>query len=109
MDTERRDTVRVRVNEEFAEIAADLPEYVEDLSPGGVFLRCEERVPLGTEVDLHFTVLTEGLETVVGRGVVVHHGTPERPGLGIRFLSLTDESRRLVDRLVATAEGVRGE
>lgn len=104
MTSERRGAVRVEVNDEFASIDVHLSEYVANLSRGGVFLRCEETLPIGTEVELRFTVLGDDFETVEGRGVVVHHGFGGQKGLGIRFVRLTEASQALVDRLAGPEE-----
>lgn len=101
MSDERRNQVRVSVNEEFSSIDGFLSEYVSNLSRGGIFLRCEEVLPLGTEVDLHFTILVEDMETIQGRGEVVHHGHGGPPGLGIRFLELSPSSQAIIEDLYA--------
>jgi len=95
---ERRRSIRVNVNEEFAAIDGFLSEYVANLSRGGVFLRCTEQLPVGTEVQLNFTLLLDDLSTIAGRGEVVHHGHGT-PGLGIRFIELTAASQAVVDEL----------
>jgi Tfp pilus assembly protein PilZ len=98
MTQERRTSERVVINEEFRAVSGHLAEYVSDLSRGGIFLHCTEVLPIGTEVELCFTILTDDLERIEGRGEVVRHGI-ETPGLGIRFLNLTAASQALVERL----------
>jgi molecular chaperone DnaK len=88
MSDDRRQSIRVNVNE----------EYVCNLSRGGLFLRCSEQLPIGTEVQLNFTLLLEDLASIRGRGAVVHHGHGS-PGLGIRFVELVPESQAIIDRL----------
>lgn len=102
-DGDRRDNIRVSVNEEFAAIDGLLTEYVANISRGGIFLRCEEVLPVGTEVTLRFTVLADDLETIEGRGEVMHHGT-DTPGLGISFLELTEDSQRVVETVCRRME-----
>ncbi len=94
---ERRGGMRVLVNEEFASIDVEMTEYVSNISRGGIFLRCNAKLPVGTEVDLRFTVLIDNMETIEGRGQVVHHGHGELEGLGIRFLELTQPSRAIIE------------
>lgn len=98
MSDDRRQSIRVNVNEEFAQIDGFLSEYVSNLSRGGLFLRCSEQLPIGTEVQLNFTLLLEDLASIRGRGAVVHHGHGS-PGLGIRFVELVPESQAIIDRL----------
>ncbi len=101
-DSDRRTGVRVVVNEEFAQIDILMTEYVSNISRGGIFLRCDQLLPMGTEVDLRFTVLIEGMETIEGRGEVVHHGQgSDLAGLGIRFVELTPTSQAIIDDLYA--------
>ena len=99
MSDDRRSDIRLQVNNEFALVDGLLSEYVANLSRGGVFLRCTETLPLGTEVNLRFSILLDDIETIQGKGVVVHQSQGGVAGLGIRFAELTAESRALVDRL----------
>lgn len=103
MSNDRRSALRVQVNGEFAFIDGLLSEYVANLSRGGVFLRCSESLPLGTIVDLNFSVLLDDIATIRGRGVVVHQGQGGVAGLGIRFLELTPESLALIDRCLTVS------
>ena len=98
-DDDRRHALRVQVNGELALVDGLLSEYVSNLSRGGVFLRCSETLPLGTEVALRFSILLDDIETIEGKGVVVHQGFAGVAGLGIRFLELTPASRALIDSL----------
>ncbi len=104
MSDDKRQTIRVEVNDEFASIDVHLSEYVSNVSEGGIFLRCDETLPLGTEVDLRFTILNEDFETIEGKGKVVHHGHGGPNGLGIAFTWLSDASREAIERLMANTE-----
>lgn len=90
---------RHTVNVEFAEVDGHLTEYVANISKGGIFLRCEAVLPVGTRVKLKFTVLLENIESIEGVGEVVHHKADGIPGLGIRFIQLTERSRLLVEQI----------
>lgn len=58
--------------------------HVSDLSEHGLFLHTEERVPIGTSVEVKFTVLLDDPVTIEGLGTVVRHqSNPE--GLGVEF------------------------
>ncbi len=98
-EDDRRKAVRIQVNDEFAVVDGLLTEYVANLSRGGLFLRCDQSLPEGTEVELNFSVLLDDVERIKGRGVVVHMGHGGASGLGIRFTSLTPESQALLRRV----------
>jgi uncharacterized protein (TIGR02266 family) len=96
---ERRLEERHEVNVEFAELDGQMTEYVANLSRGGIFLRCDVALPIGTRVKLKFTVLVDDLETIEGVGEVVHHKSDGVSGLGIRFIKLSEQSRDLVFKI----------
>lgn len=109
-DPTRREHARTAINHEFASLDEFISEYVRDISATGVFIRAHDPLPVGTRVDLRFTVIVDDMETVEGVGVVVRvvePGSGATPGMGVRFEALTPASRAVVDRLVARA-GERG-
>jgi uncharacterized protein (TIGR02266 family) len=90
---------RVRINEEFAPVEAFIHEYVADLSTSGVFVRTRAPLPVGTRVNLRFSVILEELHVVEATGEVVR--TSARPrGMGVAFRELSPEAARLVGRAV---------
>ncbi|MBI5495551.1 MAG: TIGR02266 family protein [Deltaproteobacteria bacterium] len=98
----RREHARVPVNHEFRSLDEFIREYVADISRGGVFVRTAEPLPVGTRVDLRFTVIADELETVEGLGTVVRAVAPggaEAAGMGIAFDDLTPQSQAVVNRL----------
>ena len=101
METEndRRQHERVGVNDEFATIEGYMAEFVEDVSRGGVFLRCDDPLPIGTKVELRFSILAEDVDCIEGVGEVVNHRNGDKNGMGIQFLTLSKKSRQLLDRL----------
>ena len=57
-------------------------------------------LPIGTQVDLRFTVLADEIETIEGTGEVVRvvvEGV--RPGMGVAFAHLTPQSWQVLHRL----------
>lgn len=86
---ERRRAERVDVNFEFRG-GAHPPTHVANLSEYGVFVFTERLVPLGTEVELRFTVVIEDPVLIQGRGRVVRHQT-EPAGMGFEFTQLDPE------------------
>ena len=68
----------------------------------GVFIRTADVLPVGTEVNLKFSVIVDDFETIEGEGRVVRSVTVDEspnPGVGVVFTSLTDESREVLARL----------
>jgi molecular chaperone DnaK len=94
-----------------------IERYALNISRGGIFVRSRDPSPPGTELLLDVEIET-GDQVISGRGVVrwttppSAPGEPYRdPGMGIKFLELSYESRRLVDLVVGLqeAEGARDE
>jgi uncharacterized protein (TIGR02266 family) len=83
----------------------DMDEFMRDhavnLSAGGMFVRTREPQPLGSMVYLQFR-LEDGVKLIEGLGKVVHVNPPEEavPGMGIEFVNLDTESRRLIDEII---------
>ncbi len=98
---EQRYFDRVKVNHDFASIDAFLMEYVSDISQGGVFIRSKSPLPVGTRVQLRFTIIVDDIETIEGEGEVVRVDEHPHAGMGVAFTRLTPESQALIDRLVA--------
>jgi molecular chaperone DnaK len=89
-----------------------MDEFIErhalNISRGGIFVRSRESSPPGTELLLDIS-LESGDRVIHGRGVVCWTtppsapGEPSRdPGMGVKFVELTRESRALVDLVVGT-------
>jgi molecular chaperone DnaK len=112
MADEKRTAPRVgavlRIRLAFGSMDDFVERYAMNISSGGIFVRTRDPTPPGTELGLDVT-LQSGDQVISGRGVVrwttppSAPGEPHRdPGMGIRFLELTPESRALVDLVVAT-------
>jgi uncharacterized protein (TIGR02266 family) len=100
----RRRDERVVVNREFQTIEEFISEYVSDISRSGVFIKSDDPLPVGTKVDLRFTVIVDDFETIEGIGEVrrvVPPGGPDAPGMGVVFTELTPSSQRLIDKLLS--------
>ena len=93
----RRTDERVTINKEFESFDAFIQEYVTNISRTGVFIRSSNPLPLGTRVNLHFTVIMDDIETIEGVGEVVR---TEKDGMGVVFKELTAHSQALLDRLL---------
>lgn len=98
--SDQRTSNRVTVNDEYSRIDDFLSEYVTNVSRSGVFIRSRTLLPIGTHVQLKFSVLLEDFETIEGEGRVVRIVDNEREqGMGVEFTRLTDASRQILDRL----------
>jgi hypothetical protein len=95
---ERRDA-RVTINKEFESFDAFIQEYVTNISRTGVFIKSKNPLPVGTEVNLRFTVIMEDIETVDGIGEVVRV-EENPPGMGVIFREIGAYSKALIDRLL---------
>jgi uncharacterized protein (TIGR02266 family) len=103
INTDRRATVRRTINREFSSVDEFIKEYVNNISRAGAFIRSDDPLPVGTKVQLRFTVILDDLETVEGVGEVVRVVPPggrSRPGMGVVFTELSSYSRQLLERLM---------
>lgn len=94
-----RKNERVTINKEFESFDQFISEYVTNLSRSGAFIRTSTPLPVGTEVDLRFTVVLDGVETIEGVGEVVRIETSP-PGMAVVFKRLDKYSERLIEKLL---------
>ena len=88
---------RLTINKEFESFDAFIQEYVTNISRTGVFVRAQSPLPVGTRVNLRFTVIMEDIETIEGIGEVVR---VEKDGMGVVFRELSGYSKDLIDKLL---------
>jgi hypothetical protein len=90
---------RLTLNKEFESFDAFVREYVTNVSKTGAFVLRADPLPIGTEVNLRFTVIMDGVETVegVGKVVRVQH---DPPGMGVVFTQISQYSQHLIERLL---------
>ena len=98
MESGRQDD-RVTINKEFDSFDQFIQEYVTNISRTGVFIKTKTPLPIGTEVNLRFTVVMDDIETIDGIGEVVRVAS-DPAGMGVVFKELTDYSQRLVEKLL---------
>ena len=97
-DPPRKDN-RVTINKEFESYEAFISEYVTNISRTGVFVRSKSPLPIGTQVNLRFTVIMDDIETIEGVGEVVRvEASP--PGMGVVFRELSAYSKGLIEKLL---------
>ena len=99
MTDQRRDEDRVTINKEFESFDAFIAEYVTNISRSGVFIRSKNPLPVGTTVNLNFTVIMDDIENIEGQGEVVRV-EDDPAGMGVVFTKLTNYSQRLIERLL---------
>lgn len=89
---------RTLVNAEFEAVDQHLSEYVVNVSRTGAFIRSKDPLPVGTRVNLRFSLLLEEIEIVEGVAEVVRiQSSPQ--GMGVVFRRLSESSARLLERL----------
>jgi uncharacterized protein (TIGR02266 family) len=101
---DRRVDARRTINHEFSSVEQFISEYVTNMSRSGVFIKSDDPLPVGTHVNLKFTVILDELETIEGIGEVVRvvHADDggSTPGMGVVFVELTQYSRDLIERIL---------
>jgi hypothetical protein len=96
---DKRADERVTINKEFESFDAFIQEYVTNISRTGVFIKSANVLPIGTRVNLRFTVIMDDIETIEGIGEVVRvHDGP--PGMGVVFRELNAYSKGLIEKLL---------
>jgi uncharacterized protein (TIGR02266 family) len=103
----QRKESRVTVNREFRDVDAFIIEYVQNISKSGVFIRSDDPLPVGTMVNLKFSVIMDDLETVEGIGKVVRvvpPGGSEPPGMGVVFTQLNSFSAKLIEKMLSRSD-----
>ena len=94
---------RVTVNKEFRSVEQFIKEYVQNISEAGAFIKSDDPLPVGTIVNLRFTLIMDELETIEGEGKVVRvvkPGGDQTPGMGVVFTQLTKFSQRLLKTML---------
>jgi len=96
---DKRTDERVTINKEFESFDAFIHEYVTNISRTGVFVKSKQPLPVGTRVNLRFTVIMDDIETIEGVGEVVRLES-DPPGMGVVFTELSQYSQGLIERLL---------
>ncbi len=97
MSSDKRTEERVTINKEFESFDAFIQEYVTNISKTGVFIKSTTPLPVGTRVNLQFTIIMDDIETIEGIGEVVR---VEKDGMGVVFRELSAYSKGLIDKLL---------
>lgn len=94
-----RKNERVTINKEFDSFDQFVQDYVTNISRSGAFIKTSAKLAVGAEVNLRFTVVTDGIETIEGVGEVVRIET-DPPGVGVVFKHLSTYSASLLEKLL---------
>lgn len=76
-------------------------EIAVNISMGGMFIRTQTPHPEGARIYLQFQ-LEDGSKLIEGLARVVHVNGPDHevPGMGVEFVNLDQDSRRLIKSIV---------
>jgi uncharacterized protein (TIGR02266 family) len=74
-----------------------------NVSRSGMFLASDKPGPVGSIVEFEFA-LADGLSLLKGKGEVVRVTQSPIPGMGVRFREMDPDSRKCLERIVATNE-----
>ena len=86
--------------------------FTENISAGGLFMATYHTEPVGTRFRLQFTIPGLAHEFNVNCEVrwvrVYNENAPieQMPGMGVRFLDLTDEERGMLNMFISTVETI---
>jgi uncharacterized protein (TIGR02266 family) len=100
----RRVPLATKVQFKFDRFSGFISEYSANISPTGMFIVSSNPEPQGRILELEFR-LGDGFEIIQGQGEVVwsrsvSDGPLRPPGMGIRFLDLSEGSKDLIYRIV---------
>jgi hypothetical protein len=98
-DAKQRRESRLTINKEFGSFEAFIEEYVTNISRSGAFVKTADPPPVGTEINLKFTVIMDDIETIEGLGKVVRV-QQDPPGMGVVFTQISHHSQFLLERLL---------
>ena len=96
---ESRQQPRLTINKGFDSFDQFVTEYVSNLSKSGVFIHSDSPLPIGERVNLKFSVVMDGIETIEGEGEVVRVSNSP-PGMGVVFRKLGAYSQKLIETLL---------
>ena len=100
----RRVPLATKVQFKFDRFSGFISEYSANISPTGMFIVSSAPEPPGRILELEFR-MGDGFEIIQGRGEVVWSrsvgdGPLQPPGMGIRFLEMSEGSKDLIYRIV---------
>jgi len=113
MRIEKRDAPRtlIKIQINIESEGAYLYDYSWDMGEGGIFISTEKPLSVGETVKLKF-ILPEVLEEVEATGKVAWVNPPGSvdppPGMGVKFVDLSEEMRNHIQEVINKIEGGKG-
>lgn len=101
MKDERRLHPRIPVNPEFVPVVQGDGCFVQDLSPGGVFVRTADQHPVGSVLRLRFSVLVDDVSVFDVKARVARHSPADPKGLGVEFVDMDSKTKDELERVLA--------
>lgn len=100
----RRVPLATKVAFKYDRFSGFISEFSANISPTGMYITTKTPEPPGSMLDFEFR-LGDGFEIIQGKGEVVWtraiaEGPNRPPGMGIRFLELSEGSKELIYRIV---------
>jgi Tfp pilus assembly protein PilZ len=102
-DAHKRRDNRLTINKEFGSFEAFIEEYVTNISRSGAFVKTADPPPVGTEINLKFTVIMDDIEAIEGVGKVVRV-QDDPAGMGVVFTHISHHSQHLLERLLTARD-----
>jgi hypothetical protein len=85
-------------------VEAFINEYVADISSTGVFIKSKDPLPVGTRVNLKFSLILDELHVVEAAGEVVRRS--QQPlGMGVAFRAVGPDAQKIIGRAVKERRG----
>lgn len=70
-----------------------------NISLGGIFIKTPRPLPVGTTLRISFAI-PQFESYVEANGVVIHTGTPDDMGMGIKFSEIDNRALRAIDEMI---------
>jgi len=105
---ERRSAPRVSAHLHLHLVYEDLDELVEsysrDISEGGIYVKTENPLPIGSKVQLKISIVHQELMYIDALCEVVHadekNGADPSRGMGVRFIEISPEGQQFIREFV---------
>ena len=94
-DRREHDRSRLIVDVHFDGAESTGVASTKDISPGGLYLTTQTRIPVGAMLALRIPL---GSDHIIVRGEVVYSNPGE--GVGVKFQDLSDQARAVIERSV---------
>lgn len=109
MTEDRRQYIRATLNLliSYETVEAFRSDYSDNISVGGVFIKTDRPLPVGTELKIHF-MLPQEKEPLTAEGIVVHNTLDEEDaeieGMGIEFNNVPDSLKKRITEIAGDTE-----